>query len=283
MAKKKGRKPNSKIIKDLNSKNISLEHCYIAHLPITVEDIKKFNNKQEKQIDIQENKLDTNIKFNINNQKKIKLEISKKGTLKSTLQNSNDNKLDNDKLDNDKLDKEIPNRIYNYGSIKFKNNIKTSLCWWCCHSFDNDPIYLPEYIDENNIYNVYGCFCSFNCSLAYNFDLKDNKIWERTNYLNKLYFDIYKRYTKICCAPSKYILESFGGNTTIEDFRKKFLVNNNYRLIIPPFEGLVPSIEINNIEHINSNKNNLNYLKKKNKIIKKDVNNMGNIMNLQFN
>ena len=59
-------------------------------------------------------------------------------------------------------------------------------CWWCCYEFDNKPVGIPILYKENK-FHVYGCFCSFNCCLSYNFNTDDNKKWERIGLIHLLY------------------------------------------------------------------------------------------------
>src|SRR5690349_6873648 len=39
-------------------------------------------------------------------------------------------------------------------------------CWWCDHQFNNYPCFIPTKYYKKTYY-VYGCFCSFNCAMAY--------------------------------------------------------------------------------------------------------------------
>jgi len=120
------------------------------------------------------------------------------------------------------------------------NNPTRIVCWWCTYEFDSDPIFLPEsYIDDK--FYVLGCFCSFNCALSYNLNLNDYKIWERISLLNKMYYMTFGKYDIIKPAPSREILEKFGGSISIEEFRKSLL--KEYRLVFPPMIPIIPFIE----------------------------------------
>ncbi len=110
--------------------------------------------------------------------------------------------------------------------------IKNSACWWCTYEFDNEPCYLPDRYGDNKYY-VFGCFCSFNCALAYNINLRDYKVWERISLLNQLYYDSTKTNEIIDIAPSKEILKKYGGILTIEEYRKNFLIKTKKYLILP--------------------------------------------------
>lgn len=55
--------------------------------------------------------------------------------------------------------------------LKFKlhnNDVsdKRSNCFWCTYPFDNPPIYIPKK-ERNGSIEVYGCFCSPECAVAY--------------------------------------------------------------------------------------------------------------------
>ena len=137
---------------------------------------------------------------------------------------------------------------------------------------------------------MYGYFCSFNCAMAYNIDLNDYKIWERSSHLNQLYYKLNNKYKKINPAPSKYSLDIFGGKLSIYTFRKKFLNTNiDYRLIIPPLKSIIPIIEEKQINNNNNNNNNSNFNKLTESLVlkrKKPISTLNNsiekAMNLQL-
>ena len=72
-----------------------------------------------------------------------------------------------------------------------------------------------------------GCFCSFNCAIAYNLDLNDYKIWDRQSniYQMKNKIDPLNKIT-IQPAPPRQTLHMFGGPYSISDFRKSFFILN---------------------------------------------------------
>lgn len=140
-------------------------------------------------------------------------------------------------------------KYYNEYNIKkewpLTSNIK---CFWCVHNFDNIPCALPVKIN-NNIFYVFGNFCSKECAGAYNFDSNDtdNVIWERYSLLNYLYSIIEENSNlKIKLAPPRLSLSIFGGYLSINEFRDSFELNKNYKLIFPPMIPIIPSIEENN-------------------------------------
>ena len=123
------------------------------------------------------------------------------------------------------------------------SNIK---CFWCCHNFDNIPCAIP-YNYKDNIFIVFGNFCSPECGAAYNFDSRadDKDMWERYSLLNHLYSIIYNiSELTIKLAPPKLSLKIFGGKLTIEEFRDcntDYL--KNYKIVLPPMVSIIPCLE----------------------------------------
>lgn len=123
---------------------------------------------------------------------------------------------------------------------------KTNIhCYWCCNSFDSVPCFLP-YSYSKGTFKVFGCFCSPECAAAYNF--KDNNdmdnVWERYSLLNLMYKKIYNREVDIKLAAPRMMLRQFGGNMSVEEFRK---LNNNYNkdyhVALPPMISIIPKIQ----------------------------------------
>ena len=109
----------------------------------------------------------------------------------------------------------------------------TNIC--CMHDsckIKGKPYFLPDkYID--GIFYIIGWFCSLNCALAYNLNLKDNNINQRTNLLYYLY---QINNENILPAPDKILLKKFGGNYDIDEFRNlnkhnDYIILNNQPLI----------------------------------------------------
>jgi len=124
-----------------------------------------------------------------------------------------------------------------------------SLCWNCCHSFENNTFGIPiKY--TNNIFYIYGYFCSLECASRYTFDNFNNNL-EIYSLIN-LYYNISNNTIgkKINLAPEKLLLKNFGGSLDIGDYRKNFKTNTIFNISIPPI------IPINHV--INTYENNLN-------------------------
>ena len=48
------------------------------------------------------------------------------------------------------------------------------LCWWCCHSFEKPPAFIPTRFDSiNKRYKITGNFCTWNCAKSYLFGEKE--------------------------------------------------------------------------------------------------------------
>jgi len=144
-------------------------------------------------------------------------------------------------------------------------------CWWCCHAFNDMPCALPEYCNKEKFY-VYGCFCSFNCTAAYNFSKNDENMWERYTLLNLMYKKLFNsQFVKISCSPPRETLKIFGGYLSIEEFRENCLKNDKtYILIKPPLISIIPKIE----ENMNYKSNKINNLQVNENILNKTHNSL---------
>ena len=179
----------------------------------------------------------------------------------------------------EKLNKsnKIYNNKLNFISISSGKKItikKTDTrCWWDANNFKNLPCFLPE-LFHKNVYYVTGCFCSFNCALAYNlYYLKDSKIHHRKSLTYKLYRELYglssEDIIEIKEAPPKEILEDFGGNMSIDVFRRSFItINKEYIVLIPPIKPINIVIEERNTDS-NNDDNDKEYVLKRTKPLTK--------------
>jgi hypothetical protein len=126
---------------------------------------------------------------------------------------------------------------------------KTSLdCWWCDYGFDWVPVYIPNSYSDG-VYYVFGNFCSFNCAAKYNnIMLNDHRYHTRYALLldlkRKIMSSSVDQESRIIFAPMRELLISKGGNMTIDEFRKGFLiVSIEKSLSMPPMIPLKHSIE----------------------------------------
>ncbi len=133
-----------------------------------------------------------------------------------------------------------PNSIEQFKSVRVD-----TCCWHCVHSFDTMPVYLPVSFDNTRKqFRVKGCFCSFNCVMAYGLNDRQyyNEAKSLTRYMYKIitgktdYFDIKP-------APSRYTLKMFGGILDIHEFRETFATLNKYNVTEYPVINIVQQIE----------------------------------------
>lgn len=148
------------------------------------------------------------------------------------------------------LTKENKKQLLNLGLItvnKNKLNIceKTNIaCWWCTYTFETQPLFMPDHY-KNNIYHVFGNFCSFSCMLAYNEDMDDYRKSVRTNLIKQLYRDIFNCDDfNIKPAGTRELLEKFGGPLTIAKYRDSNIVSKKIlKMSIPPQIPLLSDYE----------------------------------------
>jgi hypothetical protein len=154
------------------------------------------------------------------------------------------------------------------------NSNNSELCWNCCHPFHNIIYGLPlKYI--NNIFYIYGDFCSLECSMKYAYDnLKYKNVWELFSIINLYNKKFNKNMKPVKMAQSKLLLQKFGGHLTIEEYRENFNKNELYTIQLPPIipiNHISETYELNN----NNNHNNHNYklYRKKKQDNKKNIKN----------
>lgn len=90
-------------------------------------------------------------------------------------------------------------------------------CFWCCHSFRNQPCVIPTGIEEG-IWRVYGNFCCPECAAAHLFNerLDSHVQWERYALLNRLYA---RGAESVRLAPPRTALRHFGGTLDVSEYR----------------------------------------------------------------
>ena len=172
---------------------------------------------------------------------------------------------------------------------------KTNIyCFWCVFPFNSTPCAIPrKYIED--VFYVYGCFCSPECAAAYIFDKSSSDaVWEQYTLLNLLYKDIYGN-NRIRIALPRNVLQIFGGYMTIQEFRS--FHDSKYKeatMIMPPLYSIIPQIEENYIEKRSRKKKfvpiDLDKVKrakenlrlKRSKPIQKYKNTLENCMNLTY-
>jgi len=146
--------------------------------------------------------------------------------------------------------KEIWNKLRKLKYIYHNNmSFKKSACFWCTYSFTNNPIFLPKKC--TNKYEVYGCFCSPECAVAYlkNESIDDSTRWERYALLNNMYSEVFKYKKNIKPAPNPYYtLDKFYGTLTIQEYRKLLSNDRIYFVVDKPLIKIMPELYEDNNE-----------------------------------
>lgn len=134
--------------------------------------------------------------------------------------------LNNDK--NKENDNNLSVIIDDHDEINYNNKNVNKLCWNCCHSFHNRIHGIPINYN-NNVFHTIGDFCSIECMSRYAVDNMQNDIYNILPLIN-LYNNKINKNNKVKLAPDKLLLNIFGGNMTIDEYR-----NNNilYDLKMP--------------------------------------------------
>ena len=227
---KRGRKPKDKTVvldKNLNLNNIS---NVILHIPLSLEKL---------------NELDEELSFKYEN-KSTDPEPYDPTIINDYNVKNKDEKciykiLDNDDISINNIENNINSINSNINYSYTENNLKNIKCNWCMHECNDNVINLPFNIN-NDVFNMYGCFCCPECAAAFNFnELNDECVWERYSLLNYIYNDNKYKYN---IAPSRLTLDIFGGPLTIKDFREIINSNRNVNVILPPLYILKPQIDI---------------------------------------
>lgn len=115
------------------------------------------------------------------------------------------------------------------------------VCWHCCHPFEGCGFRLPRIFDPSeNVYHVYGWYCSANCAKAY---ILEHSTFDRGYQMNvfvRLLREVYGIDESITEAPPRMALRMFGGPFDIEAFRAQ---KNICLLTTPPFVAYCMLIE----------------------------------------
>tara|TARA_B100001094_G_C17991553_1_gene700480 strand:- start:247 stop:939 length:693 start_codon:yes stop_codon:yes gene_type:complete len=153
-------------------------------------------------------------------------------------------------------EKEDPILAYqeNDSSKKCENNC-SELCWNCSHAFDKSIIGIPLKYD-NDIFYIYGDFCSLECGARYAYEYLPDKFRDIYSLINLYNQKLNPQESiPIELAPNKLLLKAFGGELTIDEYRKNN-INNKYNIILPqiiPIRHVTDSQEILNSVNNKSN------------------------------
>lgn len=118
-------------------------------------------------------------------------------------------------------------------------------CYNCCHSFETRPWFLPvEY--QDGVFIVEYNFCSPSCTMRYNYESKHHEFRKRQSLLCLMIQLIYKRFVPIKMALQKDILNVFGGNMSIDLYRKHTAYDSNpthdVTIEYPPIYSIIPLV-----------------------------------------
>lgn len=114
------------------------------------------------------------------------------------------------------------------------------ICWNCCHEFDNIITGIPmKYYKK--VFYTYGDFCSLECCSRYAYEYFHDNYWEILSNINLYNKQIYGSFTPIEMAPSKLVLQKFGGTLTIDEYRVK---KDIYEIQLPP---ILPMNHLNTV------------------------------------
>ena len=278
--KKRGRKPKGgKIIEDANKEfeNEEVVSNVILHLKCSKNDIE--NSFTDNSI----------LSHNLLSSKATDLSFQMVDTTESnniiTSHNDNNNIVDHStQLNNTNNDKSISNKSIHskLKELQFNlhtNNIcdKKSACFWCTCEFDNPSICIPKY-QMNERYDVYGCFCSPECSVAYlmNENIDSSSKFERYQLLNSIYSKIYDYKKNIKPAPNPhYTLDKFYGNLSITEYRNLLQHDRLLFIVDKPLTRILPELHEDNDDlfllNSNTNSTSLKIKKRSVNVSKNDV------------
>jgi hypothetical protein len=264
LPKKRGRKPKGgKIIQnDLPlTSEVKIEPNIILHLKCSINDI-DVNYDDDTSSGMKYNPIVAQVEsFNFENVEKnaflLESDFNSKSNENKSTNDSDINCTDECKNDSNAKSNSKDNIWEKINSLKINlhnNNIsdKRSACFWCTYTFDNPPIYIPKF-EFKNSYEVYGCFCSPECSVAHLMNEKiDSTIkFERYQLLNHVYGKIYNYKKNIKPAPDPhYLLDKFYGSLSIKEYRDLFKNDQLLIVVEKPLTHVFPELYEDNSDFI---------------------------------
>jgi hypothetical protein len=162
---------------------------------------------------------------------------------------------------NEKMTKEIMKKInklkisfHNSEPVQTKGNHK-SACFWDTCDFDTQIYFIPTSI-INDTFQVYGCFCSPECAIAYLLKehIDTSTKFERLHLIQLLYGGVYQYGKGLKPAPSPhFLLDKYYGNLTIHEYRQLFKGPQMIYVVNKPLTHILPELyEDNNDFLVNS-------------------------------
>jgi len=249
--KKRGRKPKGgKIIKKVNEK-INEDEIKKPNIILQLKCSSKDLETHNENIFAESKKQEQIASYNLQNTKQtnIKFEQYNNITYNSTADKiSSENQVNTDNTDIKEIWEKL--RILKLKLHLNEVSDKRSHCFWCTCHFDNPPIYIPKQ-ERNNIIEVYGCFCSPECAVAYlkNEAIDCSVLWERYALLNNIYSKIYNYEKNIKPAPNPYYtLDKYYGNLSIQEYRKLLSKDRLLLVVDKPLTKILPELYEENNE-----------------------------------
>lgn len=162
---------------------------------------------------------------------------------------------------NEKMTKDIMKKInklkisfHNSEPVQTKGNHK-SACFWDTCDFDTQIYFIPTSI-INDTFQVYGCFCSPECAIAYLLKehIDTSTKFERLHLIQLLYGGVYQYGKGLKPAPSPhFLLDKYYGNLTIQEYRQLFKGPQMIYVVNKPLTHILPELyEDNNDFLVNS-------------------------------
>lgn len=123
------------------------------------------------------------------------------------------------------------NHVHDNLETKKCTEVET-LCWWCCHKFDDKSLVKLPMRKIKDKYECVGFFCSPECTCAYILDsgTKYGDKWKEFELLHEMLGAT----KSIRPAPKKELLDIFGGKLDIKTFRGE----SNWHILYPPMVSL---------------------------------------------
>ena len=116
------------------------------------------------------------------------------------------------------------------------------LCWWCCHSINGAILNMPlKYDEHRKSFTTTGNFCSWECMKAFSiseYGINRGGLINSNIAIMRREMEGELKLTKR--APSRFLLDIFGGPMTIQEFRN----NTNLTKPLKKADGIhiVPSV-----------------------------------------
>lgn len=148
-----------------------------------------------------------------------------------------------------------------YKNIPVTDN--KSACFWCTFAFEEPECHIPFYHMNGQVHG-YGVFCRPECAVGYLMKehLDDSTKFERYHLLNRIYGKVFDYKKNIKPAPNPfYMLDRYGGNLTIEEYRTLLQSNHILFTIDKPMTRTLPELHEETDDVITSMYENLSGIK----------------------